>query len=59
MMELANPDLQVFHKWCGANRLTEDLNKACHMIFANRSRETSPSLKYNFYVIKSKNITDY
>lgn len=47
MMELANSDLKIFHKWFVANRLTVNINKTYHMLFPNRSREILPRLNYN------------
>ena len=53
LMGMANSDLNIFHKWCVANRLTVNLNKTYYMLYTNRQRTLLPPLKYDSYTIKS------
>ena len=52
MINSANEDLQVFHKWCITNRLTVNLDKTFYMLFTNKPPHPLPPLIYHNNIIK-------
>ena len=56
MVNRANADLHVFHKWCLSNRLTVNLNKTFYMLFTNKPPTTLPSLLFSQDIICKTNI---
>lgn len=51
LVETANCDLKVFHKWCVANRLTVNTNKTYCMLFTSRKITITLPLKYDTHTI--------
>ena len=51
MIQLANTELQIFHKWCLSNRLTVNLNQTFYMLFTTRPPLMLPSLFFSQEII--------
>ena len=55
MIDNANSDLVMLHKWCVSNRLTINFNKTYFMLFTNRTTGPLPPLKFDQHIIKKTN----